>query len=169
MPVSIAKIADASSLVSLINSAYRGEESKKGWTTEADIIAGEVRILQPALEELMQKPGVAFLKAISEDQQITGCVFLEKRGEQLYLGMLSVRPTLQARGTGKELMHAAEVYASQQECKSIYMRVINLRTELITWYKRRGYYDTGQIEQYSPPAYETVVTPFHFHILQKDL
>lgn len=162
-------MSDVSALVILINSAYRGEGSKKGWTTEADIIAGEVRILQPALKELMQKPDVVFLKAVNEDQQITGCVFLEKRGEQLYLGMLSVSPTLQTKGTGKELMLAAEAYARKQDCKSIYMRVINLRTELIAWYERRGYYDTGRIEEYTAPAYETVVIPFHFVILQKDL
>lgn len=169
MPISIATIQDAPALVRLINSAYRGEVSTKGWTSEAHIIGGEVRILQPQLEELLQKPGVAFLKATNEQGKSEGCVFLEKRGEQLYLGMLSVDPNLQAKGTGKQLMLAAEEYARKQECGSIYMRVINLRGELIDWYVRRGYYDTGRTEQYEAPSYEQVRQPFHFVILQKDL
>ncbi len=169
MPITIAQLADAPVLVKLINSAYRGDQSKKGWTTEADIIAGESRILLPDLESLMQKPGVIFLQSVNEKQETEGSVFLEKRGDQLYLGMLSVNPELQARGTGKQLMLAAEDQARQMGCQSIIMRVIHLRKELIDWYLRRGYYDTGQTESYTAPSYESVRIPFHFVILQKDL
>ena len=169
MAIVIATEKDSAELVSLINSAYRGESSKSGWTTEANIIGGQYRILQPQLEELMKKPEVVFLKAENEQQQLTGCVFLEKRGNQLYLGMLSVNPRLQARGTGKQLMAAAEAHARQQQCSSIVMRVIHLRKELIAWYERHGFYDTGLIENYQPTPYETILIPFHFVILQKDL
>lgn len=169
MPITIAQLADAPVLVKLINSAYRGDSSKKGWTTEADIIGGESRILLPDLEALMQKPGVIFLQSVNEKQETEGSVFLEKRGEQLYLGMLSVNPELQARGTGKQLMLAAEDQARKMGCQSIVMRVIHLRKELIDWYLRRGYFDTGNSEAYTPPSYETVKIPFHFVILQKDL
>lgn len=169
MPISIATLQDAPSLVRLINSAYRGEISTKGWTSEAHIIGGEVRILQPQLEELLQKPTVAFLKATNEQGGLEGCVFLDKRGEQLYLGMLSVDPNLQAKGTGKQLMLAAEAHARQVGCTSIIMRVINLRDELIAWYLRRGYYDTGRTENYEAPDFEKIRIPFHFVILQKNL
>ena len=169
MPVTIAMPEDAPTLVKLINSAYRGEQSKKGWTTEADIIAGDSRILLPDLQALMQKPGVIFLQSVNEKQETEGSVFLEKRGDQLYLGMLSVHPDLQTRGTGKQLMLAAEDQAREMGCRSIIMRVIHLRKELIDWYLRRGYYDTGKTEAYIPPSYESVSIPFHFVILQKDL
>ncbi|HRG94493.1 MAG TPA: GNAT family N-acetyltransferase, partial [Chitinophagaceae bacterium] len=111
MSIKIAHLADAPDMVKLINSAYRGEISKKGWTTEADIIGGEFRILLPDLEALIQKPSVVFLLSVNEEQRIEGSVFLEKRGDQLYLGMLSVDPVLQTRGTGKQLMLAAEEQA----------------------------------------------------------
>lgn len=169
MPISHATIEDAPALVSLINSAYRGDVSTRGWTSEAHIIGDEVRILQPQLEDLLQKPTITFLKANNEVGGLEGCVFLEKRGEQLYLGMLSVDPNLQARGTGKQLMLAAEEHAREQGCSSIYMRVINLRKELIAWYIRRGYYDTGRTENYEAPDLEKIKIPFHFVILQKDL
>ena len=169
MSIKIAHLADAPDMVKLINSAYRGEISKKGWTTEADIIGGEFRILLPDLEALIQKPSVVFLLSVNEEQRIEGSVFLEKRGDQLYLGMLSVDLVLQTRGTGKQLMLAAEEQARQMGCGSIIMRVIHLRKELIDWYLRRGYSDTGMVEAYTPPSYETVKIPFHFVILQKDL
>lgn len=169
MSIKIAQLADAPDMVQLINSAYRGEISKKGWTTEADIIGGEFRILLPDLEALIQKPAVVFLLSVNEELHIEGSVFLEKRGDQLYLGMLSVDPARQTRGTGKQLMLAAEEQARKMGCHSIIMRVIHLRKELIDWYLRRGYYDTGKTEAYTAPSYETVRVPFHFVILQKDL
>lgn len=169
MSIHIADEKDSAQLAALINSAYRGEGSKAGWTTEADIIAGDYRILQPELEKLMKRPGVVFLKAENENKQIEGTVFLDKRGGQLYLGMLSVAPGLQGKGVGHQLMLAAEEYARKQQLSSIIMRVIHLRNELIAWYERRGYYNTGRIENYSPSPYETIIIPFHFVILQKDL
>lgn len=169
MPVQIATLHDIPALVALVNSAYRGEVSKEGWTTEANIIAGEYRILPTEMEELMKRPGVVFLKAENKDKQIEGTVFLEKRGEQLYLGMLSVAPGLQGKGIGHQLILAAEEYCKQQHLASIIMRVIHLRKELIGWYERRGYYNTGRIENYNPSSYETIIIPFHFVILQKDL
>ena len=169
MPVHKVTLADASTLVQLINRAYRGKSSEKGWTTEAAIIGGEYRILLDEMEQLMAKPEVCFLQSVNDKGITEGCVFLENRGDQLYLGMLSVDPDLQARGTGKELMRAAEEFARQQGCHSIIMRVIHLRNELIEWYQRRGYHDTGQTESYTPKSYEEVRIPFHFVILQKDL
>lgn len=169
MPVRTANINDAPFLVALINSAYRGDASKKGWTTEADIIDGQYRILQPELEALIRRPGACFLIAENEHQEIEGTVFLEKREERLYLGMLSVNPELQAKGTGRALMLAAEEKARQMGCSAIFMRVINLRKELIGWYHRRGYYDTGKTESYTARDYEKINIPFHFNILEKKL
>lgn len=169
MPVQIATRDDIPALVTLINSAYRGEASKAGWTTEADIIGGEHRILLSELEELMNRPGVVFLKAQNENKQLQGTVFLEKREEQLYLGMLSVAPGWQGKGIGHQLVQAAEAYCKQQQLGSILMRVIHLRKELIAWYERRGYFNTGRIENYQPSPYETILIPFHFVLLQKDI
>ncbi len=146
MPISIASLPDIPALVKLINSAYRGEESKKGWTTEAYVLDGELRTDPPTLEKLMQTPGSVILKYSNPENIIEGCVFLQKRGNRLYLGMLSVSPLLQAKGIGKELMNASESYASEQNCTAVFMRVISLRDELIAWYQRRGYSLTGETE-----------------------
>lgn len=144
MPVSKAAIEDVDELVKLINSAYRGEASKKGWTTEADLLKGELRTDATILAEIIARPQAAILKYTNDEGTITGSVFLEKQERGLYLGMLSVSPLQQAAGVGKQLMKAAELYAKENNCSSIFMNVISVRHELIAWYKRLGYYETGE-------------------------
>jgi N-acetylglutamate synthase-like GNAT family acetyltransferase len=161
---------DIPELVALLNSAYRGEGSKKGWTTEADMISGELRTDEANLKKLMQIPDAIFLKAVNEENKIEGCVFLDIRGNRLYLGMLSVSPALQAKGTGKELMKAAELHARKNNCEAIFMRVISIRDELISWYQRQGYQKTGATEPF--PENDPFGTPtrtFHFDIMEKRL
>jgi ribosomal protein S18 acetylase RimI-like enzyme len=168
MPVSIADTADIPALVALLNSAYRGEASKQGWTTEADMISGEIRTDEAQLKKLMEKPGAVFLKYVSGSDVIEGCVFLDKREGKLYLGMLSVAPALQARGTGKQLMTASEEYAIQEGCPAIFMRVISIRPELIAWYERKGYYKTGDVQPFEDSVYGAAAVPFEFWVMQKD-
>ncbi len=142
--ISIASVQDVESITALLNSAYRGQESRKGWTTEADIIAGEVRTSSESLQKIIQQPNSVMLKFTDSATKIVGCVNLQKHDTKVYLGMLSVSPILQNAGIGKQLLAAANEYALQQNCSSIYMTVITQRTELINWYNRHGYSDTGE-------------------------
>lgn len=141
--IAIATIADAAAITALLNSAYRGETSKQGWTTEAHLIAGNVRTSESHLLEVLQQQGSVLLK-YTNDEQLAGCVNLQQHGDKIYLGMLSVSPHLQSAGIGKKLLQAAEEYALLVQCKAVYMTVISVRTELINWYQRHGYSDTGE-------------------------
>jgi predicted N-acetyltransferase YhbS len=105
-----ATINDIPALCALLNQAYRGDASRAGWTTEADLISGTVRTTPEALTAVLQKPGSVILLH-KEGEQIIGCVNLQQREQRLYLGMLSVAPQLQGKGTGKLLLQAAEVHA----------------------------------------------------------
>lgn len=136
--ISPAQKADIPQLMPLVNGAYRGEEAKKGWTHEADLIEGSLRTDESSLEELIAKPGSVILK-YNVGSDVLGCVYLEKKGEALYLGMLSVSPEAQAQGIGRKLLQAAETHAKKQNCKLIEMTVISVRKELIAWYQRNGY------------------------------
>ena len=144
MLISIASIEDIPALVKLLNGAYRGEGSKQGWTTEADMVAGDLRTDENHMNGLMQSAGVVFLKYTNDNKEIEGCVFLHKREGKLYLGMFCVSPTLQNKGIGRQIMAAAELYAKDHECPAVFMRVISIRHELISWYERQGYYKTGE-------------------------
>jgi ribosomal protein S18 acetylase RimI-like enzyme len=118
----------------------------------------------------MHEPGCVFLKYTDDNGDIIGCVNLQKHDKQLYLGLLSVSPQLQGSGVGKQLLKAAEEYAHQWNCNSVYMTVITARGELIDWYKRHGYRDTGKRK----PFPEDGLTGKHlqeleFMVLEKEL
>lgn len=140
--ISKATERDAAALTSLINSAYRGEGSKQGWTTEADLLDGQ-RTDVAAVTDLLNETDATLLKYENADGVSQGCVYLEKQGDHMYLGMLTVAPHLQNSGIGKKLLYAAEAYAHEQGCAAVVMSVISVRNELIAWYERHGYHKTG--------------------------
>jgi ribosomal protein S18 acetylase RimI-like enzyme len=142
--IEIATVNDALAIVNLLNSAYRGEDSKKGWTTEAHLIAGSTRTNEQTIIDVLLQPDSVFLKYTDAAEDIIGCVNLQKHDTKMYLGMFSVSPHLQGAGIGKQLLDAADFYAKEMNCTSIYMSVISVRSELIAWYQRHGYKDTGE-------------------------
>lgn len=170
MPVSIASAADIAELVQLVNSAYRGESSKKGWTTEANLLEGELRVDAPALSSLMEQPGAIVLKYTNPEGKIAGCVYLHPQEAGLYLGMLTVSPLLQAGGIGRQLMQAAETHARTAGCSCIFMNVISLRSELIAWYERLGFYKTGETKPMTTDhRFGVPVQPLEFVIMKKKI
>ncbi len=170
MPVSIASTKDIPALVRLINSAYRGEASKKGWTTEADLLKGELRTDEATLIALVQNKDAALLKYQLENGDIAGCVYLDKQEHGLYLVILTVSPALQGAGIGKQLLQGADDYARKNNCSLIFMNVISLRHELIAWYERHGYHKTGERKPF--PADQQFGIPaqsLEFIILSKEV
>ncbi|MGZ3881861.1 MAG: GNAT family N-acetyltransferase [Flavisolibacter sp.] len=145
--ISAASIPDIPQLLKLINSAYRGEDAKKGWTHEAELIDGDIRTDETTLKQVLKTPGADILK-YEHDEQIAGCVYLQKKGDRLYLGMLSVSPEIQAQGIGRKLLKAADEHAKNNSCSIIEMTVISVRHELIAWYERNGYHKTSKKEPF---------------------
>ncbi len=141
-----ATLEDVTALNNLVNSAYRGESAKKGWTTEANLLGG-IRTNENDLSETIQKPDTTFLK-YTENQAIIGCVMLVEKVDKLYLGMLTVSPELQGGGVGKKMLYEAENVARKKGLPKIGMTAISVRAELIDWYKRHGYVDTGEREPF---------------------
>ncbi|MDP5200402.1 GNAT family N-acetyltransferase [Flavobacterium sp. DG2-3] len=163
-----ALLEDIPALVTLINSAYRGETSKKGWTTEAHLLEGK-RTDEPEMTEIFLDPKNTILK-FTENNKIIGSVLLVEKEHQLYLGMLTVSPELQNSGIGKKLLVEAENHAQSLGLSSIIMTVISVRTELIDWYKRRGYVDTGEREAFPESGIHVTVSeePLEFIYLEKN-
>ena len=162
-----ATIEDVSLLNTLINSAYRGESSKKGWTTEANILKG-LRTTEQELTETIQNTKNTILK-FTDNNQIIGCVLLVEKEQELYLGMLTVSPELQNSGVGKKLLQQAEIHALELGLPKIIMTVISVRDELISWYKRNGYVDTGSREPFPVSDVHIPITevPLEFIVLEK--
>ena len=158
---------DIASLNILINSAYRGEFSKKGWTTEAHLLEGS-RTTEVELLGIIQDASHTILK-YSDNGKIIGCVLLKVKANELYLGMLTVSPDLQNSGIGKKLLRQAEVFAVEMQLPKIVMTVITVREELIAWYKRNGYVDTGAREPFPVSDVFNPITkePLEFMVLEK--
>ncbi len=135
---------DAPAINALVNSAYRGESSRAGWTTEADLLGGQ-RVDVERIEEIIATPGSVIL-IHERDGAPIACVLLERTSDtQCYLGMLTVKPALQGDGIGRRMLDAAERWAIEAwESRVMHMTVITLRTELIAWYERCGYRRTGK-------------------------
>ena len=162
-----ATLEEIPALTLLINSAYRGETSKKGWTTEAHLLEGK-RTNEEELTETILNPKNTILK-YTENDQIIGSVLLVEKEHQLYLGMLTVSPELQNSGIGKKLLAEAENHAKALGLSSIIMTVISVREELIAWYKRHGYVDTGEREAFPESEIHVTISeaPLEFIYLEK--
>lgn len=160
---------EVQSLFKLVNSAYRGETSRKGWTTEADLLDG-IRIDEEELLRLIEKEESKLFIYI-EKNQILGCINLEQKENELYLGMLTVTPELQGKGIGKKLLQYAENYGRTNKFDRIEMTVITQRTELIDWYIRHGYNKTGEKRPFpmNNPRFGEPTTHLEFIVLRKNL
>ncbi|GHG10585.1 MULTISPECIES: GNAT family N-acetyltransferase [Streptomyces] len=135
--------ADVDALVELIESAYRGESSRAGWTTEADILQGQ-RTDPEGVLEVVEAPDSRLL-TVEREGRIVACCQLEHRGDHAYFGMFAVSPALQGAGLGRAVIAEAERQARESwGVTEMHMTVITVREDLIAWYERRGYRRTGR-------------------------
>ncbi|MFJ8494303.1 GNAT family N-acetyltransferase [Streptomyces sp. NPDC094038] len=136
--------ADVDVLVALVESAYRGDDSRVGWTTEADILEGQRTDPEGVLEVIKAPDGK--LLVVERDGAVVACCQLEHRGDHAYFGMFAVSPALQGAGLGKVVIAEAERQAREDwGVTEMHMTVISVREDLIAWYERRGYRRTGKM------------------------
>ena len=163
--------ADLDALVALVTSAYRGDASRVGWTTEADLLDGE-RIDREVLREDLLRPRSRVLLA-ERDGELLACAHVAELEGEGYFGMFAVRPELQGGGLGKAVLAEAERIAREEwGLRKLRMTVIDVREELLAWYQRRGYRRTG-ITRPFPYGDERFGIPrrddLRFELLEKDL
>lgn len=163
--------ADVDALVALVESAYRGDSSRAGWTTEADILEGQ-RTDPEAVLAVIEAPASRLL-AVERDGRVVACCQLEHRGDHAYFGMFAVSPALQGSGLGGAVMAEAERLARESwAVTEMRMTVISVRGDLIAWYERRGYRRTGRTEPF-PYGDERFGVPqrddLEFEVLAKPL
>jgi ribosomal protein S18 acetylase RimI-like enzyme len=143
-----ARAADVPALVELVNGAYRGETSRRGWTTETDLVGG-LRVDAAAIEAILAAPEQAIL-VLRAQSGLFACAHVAKLGADVAsLGLLAVRPALQANGLGRQMIAAAERYAREHYGACFMeMTVLAEREELVAWYERRGYRPTGETRSF---------------------
>jgi GNAT superfamily N-acetyltransferase len=140
----VATIADVPTLVTLVDSAYRGEPSRAGWTTEADLLHGQ-RTDAESVAAVVDDPDGRVV-VLESDGELVACCQIQSRGGHAYFGMFAVRPTLQDGGFGRAVLAEAERFAHDEwGMGEMQMTVISVREELMAWYVRRGYTRTGEM------------------------
>jgi GNAT superfamily N-acetyltransferase len=144
MTLEAATPTDVAAIVALVESAFRGDASRAGWTTEADLLDGR-RTGPDEISSMLADPDRRILVERDADGALLASVTLKREGEAAWLGMLSVRPTRQAAGVGRRVVEGAESWVKAHwGSQRMRMTVIVQRTELIAWYERRGYRRTGE-------------------------
>lgn len=167
----VAAVADIPAIVTLVQSAYRGESGLRGWTTETHLLDGQ-RTDPEDVAEVIARPGSQVLLA-ERDGELLACCHIERQGAHAYFGMFAVSPVLQGGGLGRQVLAHAEAIAREQwQCQWMDMTVIEQRDELIDWYQRRGYVRTGQYKPF-PYGDERFGIPrrgdLRFELLRKPL
>lgn len=144
-----AQHSDLDDLVALVESAYRGEASRAGWTTEADLLDGQ-RLDREAAAEMIDDPhGVVLLVRDGDDTALGSVQLRDLGGGTAYFGLFAISPRAQGQGMGSRLMAVAESCAAERwQAQRMRMTVISKRTELIAFYQRRGYALTGETEPF---------------------
>ncbi len=173
-----AGITDVERIVTLVDSAYRGESGRRGWTTESDLLDGQ-RVDRASVSEVILKPFSRVLLAeyagadAGDRPVLVACAHIERLGEACYFGMFAVDPLQQGGGIGKQMLSVAEDIARDEyHCSRMEMTVISVRDDLIAWYERRGYGRTGVFKSF-PYGDERFGIPkrddLRFEILTKTL
>lgn len=166
-----ATLADVPAVVALVESAYRGDSGRRGWTTESDLLDGR-RTDDADVGALIARPDSRIV-LLERDGRLLGSCHVERQGDAAYFGMFAIDPTQQTGGLGKLLLAQAENIArGEWHCRVMEMTVIVQRAELIAWYERRGYRRTGTYKPF-PYGDERFGLPrrddLRFELLVKEL
>ncbi|RKR75739.1 GNAT family N-acetyltransferase [Frondihabitans australicus] len=167
-----ASLADSDAIVALVTSAYRGDESRGGWTTEADLIDGP-RITPEVLADDLAEPSGRLLVGFEGDEMLACCNLVDKGDGVAYFGMFAVMPGRQGAGLGKQVLEeAARISRDEWGSTTLEMTVLEPRDELIAFYERRGFVRTGEYREF-PYGDERFGTPkrddLHMVVLAKPL
>jgi ribosomal protein S18 acetylase RimI-like enzyme len=167
-----AEISETSAIAQLINSAYRGESSRAGWTTEADLLEG-IRTTTQQVASIVKRDDAFILIGVLNDQ-IVATICCERQviggNNTAHFGMIAVKPNHQNNGYGKQIIKAAEAMTTKQwRTVGFYMSVISIRHELIAFYERLGYQRTGEFRDFpsEPELWQPKVVGLNLQYLAK--
>lgn len=153
--IELAEISDSLAIAALVNKAYRPAPETGGWTHESALVAGD-RTSSQQVESLFGSGSLVLV--MRRENEIVACVHVECVGHDCWIGMLATLPAQQTVGVGKKVLMAAEAIAMEHFApKRLMMSVLSSRPELLSFYQRRGYQLTGQVNDY--PREASVGTP----------
>lgn len=163
---------EADAISALVNRAYRGDSSRTGWTTEADLLDGKRTTTDDVLALLNRQDVVMLTGWVDKTLMVTLCAEWHAEAQVTHLGMIAVEPTAQNRGYGKQMILAAEQLAvARWGTRASQMAVVSVRQTLIAFYQRLGYEATGELKPFPhlPEMWQAKVENMQLMTLQKAL
>jgi ribosomal protein S18 acetylase RimI-like enzyme len=163
---------EADAISALVNRAYRGDSSRTGWTTEADLLDGKRTTTDDVLALLNRQDVVMLTGWVDKTLMVTLCAEWHAEAQVAHLGMIAVEPTTQNRGYGKQMILAAEQLAvARWGARASQMAVVSVRQTLIAFYQRLGYRATGELKPFPhlPEMWQAKVENMQLMTLQKAL
>jgi ribosomal protein S18 acetylase RimI-like enzyme len=163
----LATIEDVPRLGEVIQFAYRGGKPKRSWASEEGKVTG-IRTTSEELETLISAADKVIIVAVMSEQ-IVGSVLVEKEGSEAHIGLLAVDPDMQSNGIGRTLLQAAENHAYEEFGSTKFlMTILCGRDDLLAWYTRAGYSDTGKTKPFPKDTGAVeLVSGLYFQILSK--
>lgn len=144
LPTRFAAATDIPVLHALVERSYRGVLAREGWTHEADLVRGP-RTDVATLAATIADPAQRVLLYEDDGRLLASVTISDHGGGVAYMGMLAVEPGRQGGGIGRRILAAAErAAAAEFGARAVEMTVIAKRTELVAYYERCGYAQTGE-------------------------
>lgn len=137
---------DIPQLLELIESCYRSDFARKGWTYDSDIIGG-ARTTKEFVKEEIIAPGGSYLKHTDVQGKVIACVYIKVNTQEkkAFVGSLCVYPTFQSHGLGKGLLDATEIIAREAGCSKLCVQIVTMRKELINWFEKIDFKFVGEL------------------------
>jgi GNAT superfamily N-acetyltransferase len=165
-----AQLSDIPQLQNLVEDAYRGGRATVSWKNEHDLVVGPRTSVEELTRIISSPESVILIK--TEEGKLAACICVEKHGADVHLGLISVSPDYQNRGLARALITAGEAYGKAVfGCAGAVMWVLSGRDELLKFYNRCGYEQTGETEPFPPPeaGVTAIDTKAHFRVIRKSL
>ncbi|MDQ3369792.1 MAG: GNAT family N-acetyltransferase [Myxococcota bacterium] len=169
-----ATLEDVPAIVALVNECYRGDSSRGGWTTEAELLEGGIRTDADEIRACIERDRSVVLLA-EDGGALVACAHVAATAadDAATFGMFAVEPARQRGGGGKAVLAEAERIARDRwQLAVMRLQVIDVRTELLAFYERRGYVRTGIKEPFPSDQHQFGVprrADLRFELLEKRL
>ena len=143
----VADPSDGPAIVRLVDSAYRGDSSRAGWTTEADLLGGQRTDLD-AVDDLVRADDSQIVLLLVDGELMACCHLALEQADTAYFGLFAVRPDAQGAGSATAVVAEADRRARAWGASRLRMTVISARVDLLAWYHRLGFELTGATEPF---------------------
>ncbi|KAI1336078.1 acyl-CoA N-acyltransferase [Xylariaceae sp. FL0016] len=169
----VATSDDAPKIQEFVEAAFQAEDSRPAWTADMALGRG-FRLPLEAVRAVIARPDSAILMGFAAGGPLVASVEVARRGDGdlARIAMLSVDPGRQRAGLGRAVLAHAEAYGRETwGARRAGLNALSTRAQLLAWYGRNGYRETGETAPFPVERYPELDLPgdLCFVEMEKDL